>query len=102
MKLPGAHKRGITGLVYSGSTQLLSCGVDQHVRLWDSQVGYDLNGMDVDEEGEGIAPVSVLFLSFHDLWPIILPLDENTSCCLSWDCTIQVRPSLLRFLAARG
>ena len=59
MRLPGAHKRSITGLCFADSDRLLSCGADQTVKLWDTTVTTDAdNGLVLDEEmDEGIKPV---------------------------------------------
>jgi WD40 repeat protein len=35
--VPQAHKGKVTGLTFASGNRLLSCGVDRHVRLWDTQ-----------------------------------------------------------------
>jgi WD40 repeat protein len=57
LRLPGAHKRSVTGMCFPGPNRLLSCGADQTVKLWDVQVPSDGDGMEVGEDGEVIAKV---------------------------------------------
>lgn len=59
LRIPNAHKRSVTGVAFAGPDRLLSCGVDQMVRLWDVQTSSDGHGMEVekDEDGEVIVPV---------------------------------------------
>ena len=61
LKLPGAHKRSITGVCFAGPNKLLSCGVDQNVRLWDVQASYSGDHMEVGEEGEVAVKVRTIF-----------------------------------------
>lgn len=60
LKLPGAHKRSVTGICFAGPNRLLSCGVDQNVKLWDVQASSYGDGMEVDEDGEAIAKVRII------------------------------------------
>lgn len=57
IKLPGAHKRSATGICFAGSNRLLSCGVDQTVKLWDIDVSSDGDGMEMNEDSEVIVKV---------------------------------------------
>lgn len=57
LKIPGAHRRSATGICFAGPSRLLSCGVDQTVKLWDVQTSSDADGMEVDEDGEVVVQV---------------------------------------------
>ena len=64
MRIDVAHKGKITGLTFSDSNKLLSCGVDRNVKLWDFR--------EVDENGAG--PSEVSFQSFS--YPRLLDYHE--------------------------
>lgn len=57
LKLPGAHRRSVTGMCFAGPNRLLSCAVDQTVKLWDVQTHSDGDGIEVGEDGEPIVKV---------------------------------------------
>lgn len=59
LKIPGAHKRSVTGITFAGSNRLLSCGVDQMVRLWDVHSSSESHELAMDEDDEPIQRVSI-------------------------------------------
>ncbi|KAF9510899.1 hypothetical protein BS47DRAFT_1395568 [Hydnum rufescens UP504] len=44
LRLPTAHKRSVTGVCFADSDRLLSCGVDQTVKMWDVRTSLDQDG----------------------------------------------------------
>lgn len=74
LKIPGAHKRSITGITFAGSGRLLSCGVDQMVRLWDVQSSSESHELAMDEDDEPIVQVKHYIPSTIGLQYLIFPV----------------------------
>ncbi|KAG7446516.1 WD40 repeat-like protein [Guyanagaster necrorhizus] len=41
LRLPRAHKGKVSGLCFTESSRLLSCGVDRNIKMWDTESGSD-------------------------------------------------------------
>ncbi|KAF9510891.1 hypothetical protein BS47DRAFT_1373223 [Hydnum rufescens UP504] len=63
LRLPTAHKRSVTGICFADSDRLLSCGVDQTVKMWDVRTSLDEDGSgDLGENSlpaDGSKPLTV-------------------------------------------
>jgi WD repeat and SOF domain-containing protein 1 len=58
LRRQGAHKQSVTGLAFADSERLLSCGVDQTVKLWDVRTS-DNRGDEEEEDGPSNVPLNV-------------------------------------------
>lgn len=84
LKISEAHRRSCSGLAFSGSNKLLSCGVDQTVRLWDVGTEYDSHDKNADEEGEVVHKVSYFRSRSSHHIDTLQCLEKETPCCIPW------------------
>jgi DDB1- and CUL4-associated factor 13 len=70
VRAPNAHKGRVSGLCWADETRVLSCGVDNNVKMWDMRPSVD----DMDGQGAGpsevrSSPPSHLRSSLMCIWP---------------------------------
>lgn len=89
-RAPDAHKGRISGLCWADETRVLSCGVDNNVKMWDMRSSVD----NVDEMGAGPSEVrQSSFFSFPKTNPEILVAEAIES--IPWQDCLQVSSSPL-------